>query len=113
MKRCSISLITRKMLIKPHWDTISHTSTWQNSKAWQSKRGKAVENSPHTLGVGMQNDINFKKTMVIVKKPTHALTFLTQQTAILKLHLQKYKNIYMYKVIHYRIICNFKILGTT
>lgn len=77
MKRCSALLITRKMLIKPHWDTISQPSIWQNSKAWQ-------EHSPsHTLLVGMQNDISFKKrTMAVVKETTHVFTFLTQQTAI-------------------------------
>lgn len=74
----------KKVLINPHWDTISHPSIWQNSKAWQYKFGKAVEHSPsNTVLVGMQNDTPFKeRTMATVKKTKHAFTFLTQQTVI-------------------------------
>lgn len=33
-KRCSVSLIIRKLKIKLHQDTLSHLSDWKQSKNW-------------------------------------------------------------------------------
>ena len=41
IKRCSVSLIIRKLQIKLHQDTLSHLSDWKQSKHWTAPVSRA------------------------------------------------------------------------